>query len=76
LNGEIVAHLIAPAVEVLDFGDIPDNEFILAAWNENELLQGSFWFAKEAAYHPTGKLDYTWFSKVAPSSLDIFWPEA
>ncbi len=49
--------LIAPTPEVFDFGDIPDSALILTTWNENELLQGSFLFAKEVAYHPTGKLD-------------------
>ena len=50
--------LIAPTLEVFDIGEIRDSEFVLTTWNENELLQGSFGFAKEAAYHPTGKLGY------------------
>ena len=50
--------LIVPTLKAFNFGDIRDSEFVLTAWNENELLQGSFWFAKEAAYHPTGKLVY------------------
>ena len=52
--------LIAPTLEVFDFGDIPDSKFVLTTWNEYELLQGTFWFAKQAAYHPTGKLGYNW----------------
>ncbi len=49
--------LIAPTLEVFDFGDIPDSEFVVTTWHENEPLQEDFWFAKEAAHHPTVKLD-------------------
>ena len=29
----------------------------MTTWHENEPLQENFWFAKEAAHHPTVKLD-------------------
>ena len=44
-------------LEIFDFGDIPDEEFVMTTWHENEPLQEVFWYAKEVAHHPTVKLD-------------------
>jgi hypothetical protein len=57
LNSEIVAAFDCANLEVFDFGDIPNSEFVMTTWHENESLQEDFWFAKEAAHHPTVKLD-------------------
>ena len=57
MNSEIVAAFDCANLEVLDFGDFPDSEFVMTTWHENEPLQEDFWFAKEAAHHPTVKHD-------------------
>lgn len=44
-------------LETFDFRDIPDNEFVMTTWHENESLQEVFRFAKEMAHHPAVKLD-------------------
>lgn len=40
-------------LEAFNFGDIPDNKFIMTAWHEKEPLNEVFWFAKNSAVHPT-----------------------
>ena len=44
-------------IEAFDFGEIPDNEFVMTSWHEDEPLEEVFQFAKEMAHHPTVKLD-------------------
>ncbi len=44
-------------LEGFDFGEIPDDEFVMTTWHENEPLRQVFWFAKEVANHPAVKLD-------------------
>ena len=44
-------------LEGFDFGDIPDDEFVMTTWHKNEPLREVFWFAKVVADHPAVKLD-------------------
>ena len=44
-------------LETFDFRDIPDDEFVMTTWHENEPLEEVFRFAKEMAHHSTVKLD-------------------
>ncbi len=43
-------------LETFDFGDIPDEEFVVTTWHESETLEEVFQFAKDLALHPTVKL--------------------
>jgi hypothetical protein len=36
-----------------NFGEIPDEYFVMTTWHENEPLKNVFWFAKNSATHPT-----------------------
>lgn len=38
---------------------IPDDEFVMTTWHENEPLSEVFWFAKRAAMHPSVNLVQT-----------------
>ncbi|RZJ17631.1 MAG: hypothetical protein EON91_08500 [Brevundimonas sp.] len=40
------------ALDACDFGDVPDDEFIMTTWHQ-ETLAEAFWFAGHAAHHPT-----------------------
>ena len=40
-------------LEQFDYGDIPENDFIMTTWHENEPLEEAIWFAKWSAFHPT-----------------------
>jgi len=70
LNSEIVAAFDCANLEVFDFGDIPDSEFVMTTWHENEPLLEDCWFAKEAAHHPTVKLDNTLVLQGSPFAIE------
>ena len=39
-----------------DYGDIPDDRFIMTTWHAKEPLREAFWFAGQCAFHPTETL--------------------
>lgn len=36
-----------------DYGDIPEEKFVMTTWHADAPLHEAFWFAKELATHPT-----------------------
>lgn len=42
-----------------DYGDIPDDKFVLTTWHDGEPLSEAFWFAARTAHHPDVKLKRT-----------------
>lgn len=40
-----------------DFGEIPDDDFIMTSWHTDESLEEVFWFAKNSAFHPVVELE-------------------
>ena len=36
-----------------DFGEVPDDQFVLTTWHDSEPLAETLWFAAHVAYHPT-----------------------
>lgn len=38
-------------LEKFDYGDIPDDKFVMTTWHEDEPLSEVFWFAANAAWH-------------------------
>jgi hypothetical protein len=40
-------------LEKFGFAEIPDDDFIMTTWHDDEPLQEVFWFAKITAHHPT-----------------------
>jgi len=43
-------------LEAFDYGDIPDERFVMTTWHERQSLAEVFWFAAHCAYHPTIEL--------------------
>lgn len=39
-------------LETFDFGEIPDDRFVMTTWHDNEALSDVLWFAGNAAWHP------------------------
>ena len=39
-------------LEALDFGDIPDDRFVMTTWHDKEPLSEALWFAGNCASHP------------------------
>ena len=40
-------------LEAFNYGDIPDDKFVMTTWHEKEPLNEVFWFSKNSAVHPT-----------------------
>lgn len=39
-------------LEAFDFGDIPDDKFVMTTWHDKEPLSEALWFAGNCASHP------------------------
>jgi hypothetical protein len=46
-------------LEQFDFGEIPDDSFVITTWHADEPLNEVFWFSKNNAFHPTVDLKRT-----------------
>jgi hypothetical protein len=46
-------------LEEFDYGDIPDDRFIMTTWHADEPLSEAMWFAGQCAYHPDIELANT-----------------
>jgi len=46
-------------LEAFDYEDIPDTEFIMTTWHDDEELSEVFWFSKNSAGHPVYVLSET-----------------
>jgi hypothetical protein len=46
-------------LDAFEYGDIPDDRFIMTSWHEKEPLADVFWFCEHAAQHPTVDLERT-----------------
>jgi hypothetical protein len=46
-------------LEEFNYGDIPEDRFVMTTWHTDEPLQDVFWFSKNNAYHPTVPLEST-----------------
>jgi hypothetical protein len=44
------------ALRKFDFGDIPDDQFIMTTWHNDEPLTEAFWFAGNCGHHPDVEL--------------------
>ena len=43
-------------LQEFDYGDVPDDRFVMTTWHDNESLEDVMFFAKFAAEHPTIEL--------------------
>jgi hypothetical protein len=46
-------------LEEFDFGDIPDERFVMTTWHQRESLGDAMFFVKHCAIHPTVDLENT-----------------
>jgi hypothetical protein len=54
-------------LERFEFGDIPDENFIMTTWHDKEPLSEAFWFAGQCASHLTVELRETLLIDVSPA---------
>jgi hypothetical protein len=52
-------------LEAFDYGDIPDDKFVMTTWHADEPLKEALWFAGHCAQHPEVELDETVIIHVA-----------
>lgn len=57
-------------LEEFDYGDIPEDRFVMTTWHTDESLAYVFWFAKELAHHPTVELCDTLLLHISPSASE------
>jgi hypothetical protein len=46
-------------LSAFDFGEIPDDAFVMTTWHAHEPLTEAFWFAAHCAVHPAVPLEHT-----------------
>ncbi|PZP27438.1 MAG: hypothetical protein DI603_21840 [Roseateles depolymerans] len=51
-----------------DYGEIPEDKFVMTTWHEDASLVEVFWFAKELANHPSVALNDTLLLHVATNA--------
>lgn len=52
-------------LETFDFGDIPDDEFVMTTWHDKEPLVETLWFTSHSALHPNIDLQETLIMHIA-----------
>lgn len=54
-------------LEAFDFGEIPDERFVMTSWHDKESLPEALWFAGNCASHPDADLTETLIVHVSPN---------
>jgi hypothetical protein len=52
-------------LETFDYGDIPDEHFVMTTWHEKDPLSEALWFAGQCASHPDVPLTETMLLHIA-----------
>lgn len=52
-------------VEAFEPAEIPDDQFVMTTWHDDQPLAEVFWFAEHCAHHPTVPLNVTLIVHVA-----------
>lgn len=47
------------------YGDIPDDQFVMTTWHEDESLEEVFWYSKNCAIHPNADMNATLLLHIA-----------
>jgi len=43
-------------LEMFDFGDIPEDQYVMTTWHDDEPVEEVFWFSANAAHHPIAEI--------------------
>ena len=57
-------------LEKFEFGEIPENHFVMTTWHTDEPLAEVFWFSKNNAFHPTVELQHTVLLHISSESKE------
>jgi hypothetical protein len=58
-------------LEAFDYGDIPDDKFVMTTWHTDEPLSEALWFAGHCASHPDVELDETVIIHIANEANEV-----
>jgi hypothetical protein len=63
-----------------NFSEIPDDQFIMTTWHDDEPLTEAFWFCRFAAFHPEMELPCAYIVHIAPAArkeelISMYWTE-
>jgi hypothetical protein len=56
------------SLAMFDYGEVPDDDFVMTTWHANEPLQETFWFSEQCAMHPSLELERTYVVHIAPEA--------
>jgi hypothetical protein len=67
-------------LDEFDYGDIPDDRFVMTTWHNNEPIEEVFWYCRYAAHHSEMDLPNVYIIHIAPASrkeamLKAYWTE-
>ncbi|MFT7771873.1 hypothetical protein [Roseateles sp.] len=54
-----------------DYGEIPQDRFVMTTCHEDEPLSKAFWFAREVAWHPAVELHGILLLHIAPGASEV-----
>ena len=57
-------------LEKFEFGEIPENHFVMTTWHTDEPLAEVFWFSKNNAFHPTVEFQHTVLLHISAESKE------
>jgi hypothetical protein len=57
-------------LRLFNFEQIPDDEFVMTTWHENDSLHETFWFSERAAMHPSLNLERTYIIHISPNERE------
>lgn len=53
-----------------DYGEVPDDQFVMTTWHEKEPLNEVFWFSHHCAFHPVLTIENTLLLHIATESKE------
>ncbi len=55
-------------LKMFDFGEIPEDDFVMTTWHESDPLSEAFWFCGHCAEHPSLVLESAYIVHIASES--------
>lgn len=57
-------------LEKFDFGEIPQDDFVMTTWHADDTLDEAFWFSQFCAMHPSLELEKTYIVHISPEERE------
>lgn len=48
-----------------DYSEIPEDDFVMTTWHDNEQLEDAFWFSQFCAMHPSREIEKTYIVHIS-----------